>query len=619
MKNKRTRLLSKLFMPILCFILFLAVSDVCARAGGSGGRRRSGGSSGSYSTGSGSGSGSSESRAIRTAIRVFMALPSPVKVVVLIIIAIAVITFLYKNPDFLKGDEGFFSELTGDISKPKNNNLDVIRKNNPDFSESQFLSKVKHAFHEIQSAWNKKDLSGVRSYISDGVWQRFNTQFTMMNQLEQTNRLENVFVQECFIENCEQDGVFDIIHVAIKASMKDYFECALDPSMNSGGSEEFVEYWSFIKKRGTFNKDLYNSNDCPACGAPIEENLGEVARCPFCQTLLNSGEYDWVLSEITQAEDYLKSRKSMKAENLGIKRKQLVSENEDFSVQQIEDHVSNGYMQILAAKALHEPSRIKRFVSDSFYQFIEPQIKGFTYLFNRLYLNEVTLIAAEKKGAQNRLYVSVVVTSQRVEKETGGLYLEDPVMTSKREIVCIVRDINAHKSSGSLYMHQCPSCGAGIDDSLDTACPYCGSVLNSSDKEWIFDSILSCSDYATYMEENKKLFSFSVKQKKLDELLTVKEYAIHNIMAVIASDGKITPEEEQFLDEFATKLKFKKAEKENILALAKQNRLQLSLPEDQVLREKIYYLMVEAAEVDGEIQMQEKVILDYVKKIVFQD
>ncbi len=599
----RKKFVSPLLLPLLSMILLVAITEVCARAGGGGGN---GGGGGHGHSGGGSGGG--DAFIFQLALRIFIMLPFPLKIVVLLGVVGAVVYF-YKN----QPTPSVYREVSNHSAQPSKDVAAKIIKSNPDFSESGFLNHVSSAFYEIQKAWNNKDLSTVRRYISDGVWQRFTTQFLIMDQLKQTNRLENICIHSHYIDSYEKDGDFDIVHVAIKASLMDYFECELDRSMNSGGPEVFTEYWSFIKRRGAVTKDIYSTLDCPSCGAAITETMGELARCPYCSTLLNSGEYDWVLSEITQAIDYAKSKKEDGVKNLSVKRKQLVSENEDFSVQQIEDHVSNGYVQIIAAKTVHDTARMKRFVSQELFAQLSPVVSQYQFLYNRFYFNEVTLIAAEKVDNQNRLYVRVTSTAQRVQMVNSSLRTEDPLMRSETEIVRIVRSVDAQKSRGSLFMHQCPSCGASVDESVDTNCLYCGSVITSSDKEWLFDAILSPVEYLNYISEHKKRFDFMINQKNVDELMSVKEYAIGNIMAIIAADGKMTEEEELFLDEFATKLKFKKAEKVAIKQLAQQNRLQIRFPEDQNSRVKIYNLMVQAANSDGEIHIQEQQILDYVQ------
>src|SRR6202012_6309143 len=70
-------------------------------------------------------------------------------------------------------------------------------------------------------------------------------------------------------------------------------------------SDTDVEYWTFIKRTDSANeKNLYDNNNCPNCGAPFEVKMGEISRCSNCNTLTNSAAYDWVLSEITQRQEY---------------------------------------------------------------------------------------------------------------------------------------------------------------------------------------------------------------------------------------------------------------------------------------------------------------------------
>lgn len=610
---KSFKLTKKIVAIMLLFLFFFAIGETFARAGGGGGSR-GGGSRSSSSRSSSSYGGSSSSYSGGGEV-------SPVVVFIFIIIIIVIAVASEKA----KQNGGGYYENSLDFDDddqllpiPQRKGIDAFKKDNPDFNENQFINNVNTAFLAIQDAWSKKNLKDVRRYISDGVWQRFHTQFTMMDQLEQTNKLSHIKINDSFIDVCEQDGQFDVMHVAISASLVDYFECAIDRSMNSGGPESFVEYWSFIRKRGIEQKDLYNSTACPSCGAEITEDLGEIAQCPYCSTLLNSGEYDWVLAEITQAADY-KNGVFGKAKNLSVKRDQLVADNNDFSVQHIEDHVSNGYLQYMGAKVMNKPEMVSRFFTKELFDAKSNEISSFNYLFNRLYLNEVTLIAAEVVDGFNRLYVSITETSQLVQKQGGRLVHVGSTMSSSRMIVRLIRKVEAGEKKGSLYMHQCATCGAQVTDSLDTTCPYCGTMMNSGENEWVFDAIMNPTDYRNYCNENSSRFDFAVKVEQLDAIMTTKEYAINNIMCIIAADGKMSIEELQFLEEFATKMKFNKKAKSGIIAAAKQNRLRLAFPEEQKAKEKIYELMVEAAKADGVIQPQEQMILDHVKSSVYKD
>jgi hypothetical protein len=42
---------------------------------------------------------------------------------------------------------------------------------------------------------------------------------------------------------------------------------------------------------------------CPSCGGPVD--IVDRAKCPQCESIVNSGKYDWVLAEITQDEEWV--------------------------------------------------------------------------------------------------------------------------------------------------------------------------------------------------------------------------------------------------------------------------------------------------------------------------
>ena len=102
----------------------------------------------------------------------------------------------------------------------------------------------------------RQELSAVRKWISDGVYQRFNTQFIMMKQIEQVNEISDINIQQVFMDDVESDGNYDIIHVGIRYSMYDAFTSNKFKQLNDGGPLQALEFWSFIKKSGVKEKDL---------------------------------------------------------------------------------------------------------------------------------------------------------------------------------------------------------------------------------------------------------------------------------------------------------------------------------------------------------------------------
>ncbi len=121
-------------------------------------------------------------------------------------------------------------------------------KRNPGFEPMLLLVKVNTAFMAIQQAWMQQDMVSVRRWISDGVWQRFNTQFAMMRLLGQKNIVGDIAIRKIFIDAIEQDGAFDIIHVGIHFTAKDDFVSEKFPDLDQRGALEMLQYWSFMRR-----------------------------------------------------------------------------------------------------------------------------------------------------------------------------------------------------------------------------------------------------------------------------------------------------------------------------------------------------------------------------------
>lgn len=238
---------------------------------------------------------------------------------------------------------------------------------------------------DIQNAWSTMNIASVRRFLSDGMYQRVNTQFSMMRILNQQNMIENVELKEAVINRSESDGRHDIIHVAVYAVIKEQFISSAYPNLNSAIHEEFIEYWSFIRKTTAVGKDMYHDANCPNCGGDIRSNLGELSRCPYCGTITNAGDYNWVLAKITTADDYrLRSRQGF-MQSLDEKIEALLEDDPEFSVLKLEDKASNAFLQLETACILKNPKQIKRFINDAYAKRFADQItRESDFVYNRM-------------------------------------------------------------------------------------------------------------------------------------------------------------------------------------------------------------------------------------------
>jgi len=603
MKPVRVRPLR--YLPAL--LPWAIAGNAYATAGGAGG----GGGGGS----SGGGGGGSDlvGLVLELLWDIIFHLPFPYNIITIAILVLIVWRFGGEVTGQVRASSGLNRIPSYQKPRPKAFNLPyAFLQRNRDFSQQLFLRKAETAFNGIQDAWMKQDLTAVRRWISDGVWQRFNTQFGMMRALGQTNTMSNLRIQKIFIDDIQQDGIYDIIDVGIHFTVNDNFVSARYPQLNQVGFLEAIEYWTFIRKSGVEEKDIYHSNHCPSCGALLPTNMGEIARCENCGTVSTLGDYDWVLSEITQADDYANDPiKLEKTGKLTQRIRKALGQATDFSVQLIEDKASNAYFQIMAAIAEQKPEKMRRFVDDGLFDRLTLAInQQVPFVFNRLYLNNVTLMDYFRQNNGDNLVLSFKYTAQRVDISDGNLRYIDLGLYANNEIMILSRNVGAGIAKGSLYAHTCPACGAPVGDTLDLKCSYCGSLLNSTQHEWIVTQILKTWEYETLIKQQDLERTTKVETQDLDLLFKVRDYAFNNLMMMIGIDGAITEEEMKFAYKLSKKLGYDENKVAAVFGLAQNRKLTLRMPEDRKRAIKVFRVMEKAAAADGNISAVEQALLD---------
>ena len=596
---------------ILFVLLLMFVTTVFAAAGGGGGGHSGGGGGGD------GGDGGAIIYLIYWLLRLIFMLPFPINIIVLAIIIFVV----YKASKSYQAVSGLNNipghhPSTGFNTSTKQDKIpeDFLAKN-PDFDTFKFKDKVRTAFTEIQNAWMFQDLSNVRKWISDGVYQRFHTQFIMMKQIEQMNEISNINIHHVFIDDVETDGVYDIVHVGIQYSMYDGFESKKFTRLNDGGTIQATDFWSFIKKSGVKEKDLYHTTNCPNCGGNLPADGGETAKCPYCSTITYLGDYDWILAEITQPDDYYNSNaKYEKQGKFSKKIRAQMDEKQDFSLQLLEDKASNGYMQIMTALMLKKPEITRRFVSDALYEKIEQQLKSEpAFVFNRLYLNHVTSFDFYKENGKDNIVVALKRSSQKIKNTNSSAPQFEQSIFSQDEVLIMSRDTGAGKPQGSLYAHSCPNCGAPIKDTIELNCTYCNAQLNSTKYEWIISDWMSAAEYNQFKQTNNNSFAVDKNIDELDELFNVRDYALNNVMMMIAADGKIKGEEMAFAQMLARKWNYDLDKIQGFLSMATNNKLVIRMPQNEKQKKKIIALMEKAANLDNTITVDEIALLEQVK------
>lgn len=120
----------------------------------------------------------------------------------------------------------------------------------PNINEGLIINLAKSAFTDIQKAWSEGDLSKVRNFMTDRMYNYLESQLKDLREKGLRNIVDNLKVENIEIVHVEEEKDHKVVVVNIKASAVDY-------TVDKNGDVvegnpvipvEFSEYWAFVGK-----------------------------------------------------------------------------------------------------------------------------------------------------------------------------------------------------------------------------------------------------------------------------------------------------------------------------------------------------------------------------------
>ncbi|MBR6503289.1 MAG: Tim44 domain-containing protein [Clostridia bacterium] len=211
---------------------FYSDSIITLRAGG-GGSGGSGGGGGGSSSGSSHNSGTGRQPTLFESIIQFIMMP-----------------FVLFSSSII-----FYIKLTKRSRKSKKLMKQMMQSDNA-WKYKDISSTVKESFIAIQTAWSDMDMSPASQYMSDELYDNFQTKLNWMAYRNQKNVLNNVQLLKALpvavYDDCDDSR--DYIWFYIKGKMVDYIidtNTQLKVSGNTSATT-FVEYWQFTRKENNW-------------------------------------------------------------------------------------------------------------------------------------------------------------------------------------------------------------------------------------------------------------------------------------------------------------------------------------------------------------------------------
>jgi predicted lipid-binding transport protein (Tim44 family) len=141
-----------------------------------------------------------------------------------------------------------------------------IRQFDPAFDEGKFQDLCMDTFFKIQGAWANRDMTPVRSLLSDEMFQILQGDAEALKAQKKINRLENIAVRSVDITEAWQESGADFITARVYANLLDYNVDEITGQVVEGSKTEpvkFEEYWTLTRPVGDHPWQLSAINQAP--------------------------------------------------------------------------------------------------------------------------------------------------------------------------------------------------------------------------------------------------------------------------------------------------------------------------------------------------------------------
>jgi uncharacterized tellurite resistance protein B-like protein len=491
--------------------------------------------------------------------------------------------------------------------------LDAMRQRDPGFSDQAFIGRASRAFTLLQEGWSNQDLSKVRAFISDGVRERFELQFDMQRAQGFRNRLEDIAILSADVAAASSDRHFDTVHVRFQASMRDEdVHIQTGKVLRRTTSEPFTEYWTFLRRPGakTLEKGGLIEGICPNCGADLQ--ISDAGQCEFCHALVTSGQYDWVLTEITQASEW-----SPPAAAAVPGLEEMSAADPAFNMAHIEDRASVMFWRLMKTYFHHDPSHLGSVALPELQakvrSWLAPSQDGWWSFYDEAAVGAIEVrsivarggVPAAGEGGQERPRdrINVLVTWSGIDAQRNarGEVRRTGQKAIRPVIYVLVRNsgvLSVEKSG--FRAAPCPTCGAPDEGaSRGSACPYCGTLLNDGGRDWVLASIENVTAEALgAMAPSPVRQPAQVHPELLMAAMT----------SAMLADGAVDAKEQEMLQQYASARGIPPQRVQEIVAAVQAN-VPLPRPASQVEARVLLEAMTRMALADGKISRQEEGML----------
>jgi hypothetical protein len=522
--------------------------------------------------------------------------------------------------DLLSGLDGTEERLDSSpkvLLREHQSHLASLSRIDPAFDWSSFGARFEVAFLRIQGAWQDHQLDRVQHFVSDGILERFTLQLQEQRENGFRDYMEEISVQKTNLAEFQAGDVFESITIQVTATAIDYrvsFETGKFLSGNRA-PDRFTEYWSFVRRRGVSSRAAAGliEGACPNCSAPI--SLTQTGHCSSCNAVVRSGEYDWVLSEITQACEWAPHHVDREGLLRGLR-----AHDPGLSCQHLEDRASVIFWRHAMAERTGNIRAIQKVATEAFAESFQtnrltPSVEGWRQRATECSVGAVELLGIVREDSLDYAVVRVKWAGKAGEFNSNTGKERVGSWARRKSILILARHSEATTNlQSALKSSHCPNCAAPEIDVAAASCEYCGEVLNTGKHDWVLAAYHLHAEpeaqrWIERLRQGPVASSSASDESEAYDAVGEKELSaidmLANMVVVLAADGQILPDEHEALLQFAQKNEIPETMLQGLTDAALKGELDAQAPEDPAAGRRWLHSLAKLALIDGTVDSGE--------------
>lgn len=499
--------------------------------------------------------------------------------------------------------------------------IETLKAADPGFDKQAFFARVERAFLLAQDSWCGQNLEPLRAFVSDGVFERFSLQIEEQRAEGWRQRMTSVAISSMDVAGVQVGKQFDTltIRIGFKANID---RVDLKDGKPLPGTKlpamHFAECWSFVRRLGakTSGADGLIEGMCPNCGAEL--SLVQSAHCASCKALVRSGQFDWVLAEITQASEW---RAEGEDSVLGLSA--YTRSDPGLSVQLLEDRASVAFWRRCAADWRGTSEPLVRVADEEFCAEYQHKLNHADQAERRYWgdcaVGSVSTAGLFRGESVDTALVNVVWDGRSAKVDREGRRTLDKQRVLARSLFVFTRRAGQlSNTSEALTTAICTTCGAHDGGGTDPVCPYCGSARNGGKSSWMLHAVWSLNS-----EQARRLLGQAAaaakssasegapgdpmngRQASSKESTASSEDLLIWAAALARSDGEVAAQERRAIQSLARRAQMSPLRVDILLAIQRDDEA-IPRPRDDEQARRWLQALVELAMVDEKFTKAER-------------